>query len=86
MLLLTTTADTPDRDWFHARPVALGMRVRAALYLEENYCDGRGVIEVARPGDWGTVEHLNVDGVPTVRFDCTGRATLCWVGPTGEVL
>ncbi len=37
--------------------------------------DGRYL--VARPGDYGRVEYVAPDGVPTVRWDSTGRAVDC---------
>ena len=40
--------------------------------------------EICRPGDRGTVIHVEADGVPLVRFTRTGRATI--VDPDTEVV
>jgi hypothetical protein len=51
-------------------------RVVAVRTLEESGFTTGGVHVHAMAGDEGTVEHLE-DGLPTVRFDRTGTATLC---------
>lgn len=67
---------------------SVGMRVRAIASIIEGE-DGSGIAPdlaayapgisgyvYAKPGDDGTIEYVDSDGVPTVRFDRTGTATI----------
>lgn len=65
----------------------IGMRVQAIMVVTEgggktkpdykatNLIDNPGFVH-ALPGDYGTVEYVDDNGVPTVRFDETGTATI----------
>lgn len=75
MSLLLTTTKGARFDWMNPNPTALGWRAYAVATITD---DGR---DVALPGDYGTVEYINEDGVPTVRFERTGRASIVGVMP-----